>query len=117
MSPWSPAHRALTPTLIHQVWKCFQKILIAMWCCVRHPSGRWKEEIGKFYSRKRALVGSLLHHFAWTDGETQEKLNQKKRINIKLAENFRKVPLNVMDESMEPSTSRSDPNIDLPAIL
>ncbi|CAD5213898.1 unnamed protein product [Bursaphelenchus xylophilus] len=91
--------------------------LIAMWCCVRHPSGRWKEEIGKFYSRKRALVGSLLHHFAWTDGETQEKLNQKKRINIKLAEDFRKVQLNVMDESMEPSTSRSDPDIDLPAIL
>ncbi|CAD5213896.1 unnamed protein product [Bursaphelenchus xylophilus] len=55
-----------------------------MWCCVRHPSGRWKEEIGEFYSRKRALVGSLLHHSAGADGvprkgadgETQERTGE-----------------------------------------
>uniref|UniRef100_A0A1I7RTU8 Uncharacterized protein n=1 Tax=Bursaphelenchus xylophilus TaxID=6326 RepID=A0A1I7RTU8_BURXY len=43
-----------------------------MWCCVRHPSGRWKEEIGKFYSRKRALDGSLLHRSAGADGVSRK---------------------------------------------
>uniref|UniRef100_A0A1I7SNN2 Uncharacterized protein n=1 Tax=Bursaphelenchus xylophilus TaxID=6326 RepID=A0A1I7SNN2_BURXY len=47
-----------------------------MWCCVRHLSGRYKEEIWKFYYRKRALVGSLLYHFAGTDGETQGRTGE-----------------------------------------
>uniref|UniRef100_A0A1I7SNE1 UBX domain-containing protein n=1 Tax=Bursaphelenchus xylophilus TaxID=6326 RepID=A0A1I7SNE1_BURXY len=47
--------------------------LIAMWCCVRHPSGRYEEEIWKFDNSKRALVNRLLHHFAGTDGETRRE--------------------------------------------
>ncbi|CAD5210132.1 unnamed protein product [Bursaphelenchus xylophilus] len=55
MSPWSPAHRALTPTLIYQ---------------------------GPMEKRKKGLE-------KW-----REKRNQKKQNYEKLAENFRKVPLN-----------------------
>ncbi|CAD5225190.1 unnamed protein product [Bursaphelenchus xylophilus] len=46
---------------------------IDMWCCVRHPSGRYEEEIWKFDNSKRALVNRLLHHFAGTDGETRRE--------------------------------------------
>ncbi|CAD5212140.1 unnamed protein product [Bursaphelenchus xylophilus] len=68
------------------------------------PAMEVSSENGPMEKRKKGLE------------KARENRNQKKRINIKLAENFRKVPLNVMDESMEPSTSRSDPNIDLPAM-